>query len=345
MKESDISKADKLRGMADLEFEDEDYSPSAAVGPQPVATTELVMTSAQTGQRIDQALAQLMPDVSRSRLAALIKDGLVLVDGARSTPKRKLNGMERVQVTMPARAEDQAYLPEQMPLTILFEDASVIVLDKPPGLVVHPAAGNWSGTLLNGLLQHDAALARVPRAGIVHRLDKDTSGLMVVARTEAAQFNLVQQLQARTVRREYVALVQGQVPRDGTVTAPLGRHPRARTKMAVVEGSRGKQAITHYSVTERMARHTLIECRLETGRTHQIRVHMQSIGFPLEGDVTYGARRCPPIVEAVARFKRQALHARRLAFQHPATQQLVSFEASVPADLEALIDAAREVAE
>ena len=300
------------------------------------------MTQAQAGLRLDQAVAQLLPNVSRSRITAFIKEGLVLVDGATATPKQKIGGLEHVLVTLRARDEDLAFQPEPMALQIVHQDDAVIVINKPPGLVVHPAAGNWSGTLLNGLLHHDPALARVPRAGIVHRLDKDTSGLMVVARTEAAQLDLVRQLQARTVGREYVALAQGRVPHDGTVDAPLGRHPRVRTKMAVVPEERGgKLAITHYKVIERMALHTLVECRLETGRTHQIRVHMQSIGFPLEGDTIYGARNVAAMLHAVQAFNRQALHARRLAFVHPLTGKPVAFEAPLPADMQQLIEAAR----
>ena len=301
------------------------------------------MPAAFAGQRLDQALAGLLPDQSRTRLAALIRDQAVAVDGVPQSVRYKVVAGQKVAVTLTPRAADLAYAPEPMALAIVYQDADVLVLDKPAGLVVHPAAGNWTGTLLNGLLHHDPRLARVPRAGIVHRLDKDTSGLMVVAMNEAAQLDLVRQLQARTVRREYLALAQGNVRFDGTVDAPLGRHPRVRTRMAVVAA--GKPAVTHYRVIERTPLHTLLECRLETGRTHQIRVHMQSLGHPLEGDTTYGARTLasgPALKDAVAAFGRQALHAQRLAFDHPATKKPVSFAAAIPADLQALIAAARQ---
>jgi 23S rRNA pseudouridine1911/1915/1917 synthase len=330
----------------DLEFEDEDYSPSTPSAPDQENRLSLTLGPEHAGLRLDQALAVLLPDTSRSRLAVLIKEGAVQVEGKPAAPKDKMRGSERISVHLKPRAEDQAFQPEPIPLAIVHEDKAVLVIDKPPGLVVHPAAGNWTGTLLNGLLHHDAALAQVPRAGIVHRLDKDTSGLMVVAKTEAAQLDLVRQLQARTVKREYVALAQGAVARDGTVDAPIGRHPKARTKMAVVaEAQGGKAAVTHYRVLERMPFHTLVECRLETGRTHQIRVHMQSLGFPLEGDTTYGARKLPAsaaLKTAIDSFQRQALHARKLAFVHPATRKQVEFQSALPADIETLIEAARQ---
>lgn len=330
----------------DLEFEDEDYSPSTPSASEPDQHLTLTLGTAHGGLRLDQALAALLPDTSRSRLAVLIKEGAVLVDGKAAAPKDKMRGSERVTVHLKPRVEDQAFQPEAMPLAVVHEDAAVLIIDKPPGLVVHPAAGNWTGTLLNGLLHHDPRLAQVPRAGIVHRLDKDTSGLMVVAKTEAAQLDLVRQLQARSVKREYVALAQGSAPKEGTVDAPIGRHPRVRTRMAVVAEERGgKPAVTHYRVLERMPHHTLLECRLETGRTHQIRVHMQSLHLSLEGDAIYGARNLPAISTdlraAIQAFQRQALHARRLAFAHPATRKQVEFESALPDDMEALISAAR----
>ena len=244
-------------------------------------------------------------------------------------------------VTLKARDEDLAFQPEEMALDVVFEDAAVMVINKPPGLVVHPAAGNWSGTLLNGLLHRAPQLARIPRAGIVHRLDKDTSGLMMIAMTDIAQVELVRQLQARSVKREYVALVQGRVSHDGSVDSPIGRHPRHRTKMAVV--GNGKPALTHYRVLERFNLHTLVECRLETGRTHQIRVHMQSIKHPLEGDAVYGGKSVGDndLRDAIAHFNRQALHAQKLSFVHPLTGTTVSFEVPLPADMQALIDAVR----
>jgi 23S rRNA pseudouridine1911/1915/1917 synthase len=217
----------------------------------------------------------------------------------------------------------------------VYEDDAVIVIDKPPGLVVHPGSGNWSGTLANALLHHAPALAAVPRAGIVHRLDKDTSGLLVVAKTVTAQTHLVRQLQARSVKREYLALVHGRVARGGKVAAPIGRHPAHRTRMAVVSG--GKEAVTHYEVRERFEHATLLVCRLETGRTHQIRVHMHSIGHPLVGDPVYGRRVAP--AGPLAAFRRQALHAERLGLIHPVTGQPMSWHAPLPADLRGLLAA------
>ena len=254
------------------------------------------------------------------------------VDGDTVSPRVKMWGGERVRVTPGADPEALAYRPQEIPLDIVYEDDSVIVINKRAGLVVHPGSGNWEGTLLNALLQHAPALKAVPRAGIVHRLDKDTSGLLVVAKTITAQTHLVRQLQAHTVAREYAAVVHGRLERDGKVDAPIGRHPVSRTRMAVV--ARGKPAVTHYHVAARYRDATLLECQLETGRTHQIRVHLASIGHPLVGDPVYGpraARREP------RRFHRQALHARRLAFIHPATERTVSWEAPLPADMLELI--------
>ncbi len=333
--------------MVDLELEDDDYisipSPLLSSGLAPALSekVELEIPFSCAGLRLDQALAALLPQQSRSRLTALIREGAVLVEGAAAIAKRKVIGGEKVLVTLRARDEDLAFGPEEMALDVVFEDAAVMVINKPPGLVVHPAAGNWSGTLLNGLLYRAPQLARIPRAGIVHRLDKDTSGLMMVAMTDIAQVELVRQLQARSVKREYVALVQGRVSSDGSVDAPIGRHARVRTKMAVV--GNGKSALTHYRVLERFALHTLLECRLETGRTHQIRVHMQSIKHPLEGDAVYGGK---PVTDgdlrdAIAHFNRQALHAQKLAFVHPLTHKTLNFEAPLPADMQALIDAVR----
>lgn len=335
-------KADTLRGMSDLEFEDEDYSPSDSTLPRRESFTA---TAADAGLRLDQFLARRLPDVSRTRLAELAKAGQVAVAGRAAEPKLRLAGFERIEIEIPPREQDLAFQPEPMDLAIVHADADVLVLDKPPGLVVHPAAGNWQGTLLNGLLHYDPALARVPRAGIVHRLDKDTSGLMVVARTEAAQTHLVRQLQARSVSREYVAIAQGHIAAPLRIEAPIGRHPRVRTRMAVVpEHQGGKFAATRVRPIEGLPVHTLIECQLETGRTHQIRVHLQSIGHPLEGDVTYGAKpwkQLPDWTAAVAVFGRQALHARKLAFVHPVSGATLEFESPVPADFARLLTALR----
>ncbi len=254
-----------------------------------------------------------------------------------SEPKRKLMGGEMLVLNEPEGIREPAEQPEDIPLDIVFEDEELLVIDKPPGLVVHPGSGNWSGTLMNALLHHVPGIADVPRAGIVHRLDKDTSGLLVVAKTLAAQTDLVRQLQARTVRRQYLAVVSGIVASNGTVAAPIGRHRVHRVKMAVVpETLGGKPAVTHFRVLEEYAHSTLLECSLETGRTHQIRVHMASIKHPLVGDPVYGKvdPRVPP-------FHRQALHATRLGLVHPLTRRLQQWEAPPPADMLMLLETLR----
>jgi len=295
-----------------------------------------------SGARVDQALAQVFPQFSRSRLTQWIKQGKVTVDGLVPKPKDAVLGGEHVEVVADSMPEEQTVAAEPIPLDIVYEDEALIVINKPPGLVVHPAAGNWDGTLQNALLHHAPELAGVPRAGIVHRLDKETSGLMVVARTLTAHKSLVEQLQARTVSREYLALVYGTVVAGGTVEGNIGRHPVDRKRMAVVEG--GKPAITHYRVEARFAYHTLLRVKLETGRTHQIRVHMAHIHHPIVGDPVYGGRLRIPAgaseaVQTTLRgFRRQALHATRLELQHPASGELVHWEASMPADMQALVD-------
>lgn len=293
-------------------------------------TVELKIPAESAGQRLDVALQRLLPEYSRARIQAWLKAGQIRVDGRLLAPKALVCGDECVRVNVTPQPGDQAFTAEAIALEIVFEDRALIVINKPAGLVVHPGSGNWSGTLLNALLHHAPELAAIPRAGIVHRLDKDTSGLMVVARSLSAQTDLVRQLQARTVRREYLALVHGIVARDGEVDASIGRHPTQRTKMAVVE--RGRSARTFYEVIERYARHTLVRCRLETGRTHQIRVHMQSIGHPLVGDPVYGARSLGP------KFARQALHAEHLALVHPDGGVPMEWRAPLPEDMRSLID-------
>jgi len=288
------------------------------------------------GLRLDQALARLLSDHSRSRLQTWIRDGRVRVDGEASDPKRKLRGGETLAVLEAEAPAQSDVVPEDMPLNIVHEDASLLVIAKPAGLVVHPGSGNWSGTLMNGLLFRVPALAGLPRAGIVHRLDKDTSGLMVVAKTLPAQTDLVRQLQARTVKRQYLALAWGEVARDGIVDAPMARHPSQRTKMAVVPG--GKPARTRYRVLEHFPGMTLVECSLETGRTHQIRVHMASIKHPLVGDPVYGPRHPPLAAPLVARtFPRQALHAFRLGLIHPESGEEMNWEMPAPEDFQGLL--------
>lgn len=296
------------------------------------------------GLRLDQALVELFPEFSRSRLQDWIKSGCVQVDGRSLRAKDKMCGGERVELRaeLEEAGADQA---QDIPLAIVFEDASLIIVDKPAGLVVHPAAGHWDGTLVNALLHYAPELAAVPRAGIVHRLDKDTSGLLMVARTLQAHKILVEQLQARAVEREYLAVVQGCITAGGTVDAPLGRHPTDRKRFAVRE--EGKPAVTHYRVAERYAHHTLARLKLETGRTHQIRVHMAHIHYALVGDPVYGRLRLPAgagaaLTEALRGFRRQALHATRLALVHPETGEHCQWESPMPDDMQALVQALRE---
>ena len=297
----------------------------------------LVVPPEHAGLRLDAALARLLPEQSRSRLQAWMKQGRVTVDGVAADAKRKMWGGERVEVDAAASPAEMQHRPEAIALSVVFEDDQLLVVDKPAGLVVHPGSGNWSGTMMNALLHHVPSLAELPRAGIVHRLDKDTSGLLVVAKTEAVQTALVRQLQARTVKRHYLALVHGLVSGEGVVDAPIGRHPVHRTRMAVV--SRGRVARTHYAPRERFANATLVECRLETGRTHQIRVHMASIDHPLVGDPVYGRRKSGDA--RLDGFARQALHAWRLSLVHPATGGIMQWQAPLPADFAALLEAIR----
>jgi 23S rRNA pseudouridine1911/1915/1917 synthase len=295
------------------------------------------------GQRLDQALAQMFPEHSRSRLTAWLREGHIRIDALSAKPRQPVWGGEQVSLASQPDPESGAYLPEPISLDIVFEDATVIVLDKPAGLVVHPGSGNWQGTMLNALLHHQSLLEAIPRAGIVHRLDKDTSGLLVVAKTLEAQTHLVRQLQARSVTRDYLALVYGRIDRDGEIEAPIGRDPRHRTRMAVV--ARGKPSRTLYRVLRRFEALTLLECSLATGRTHQIRVHLHSLGHPLVGDTVYretNRRAGAPVrstADRVARFARQALHAARLAFVHPASGQALRFESPLPQDMRELIAA------
>lgn len=307
----------------------------------------LVIPSSMAGSRLDQALPKLLPDYSRSRLQAWIKEELVRVDGQAAIAKQKVWGGEKIEVQPQANPDELAFTAEDIALDIVYEDEHILVINKPAGMVVHPAAGNWQGTLLNALLHHAPQLKELPRAGIVHRLDKDTSGLLVVAKTIAAQTSLVRQLQARTVKREYRAIVWGEVWQNGKVETQIGRDPRSRTRMAVTRVG-GKPAVTHYEVLERFAVHTYLRCRLETGRTHQIRVHMQHIGAPLVGDPVYGLRGIVPhrvmtqtLRDALSGFKRQALHAVRLGLIHPATGEAMEWQAELPADMKALLEAMR----
>ena len=297
------------------------------------------------GQRFDQILPGLFPGHSRSHLAGEVKAGRIRLDGREVPPRTRVLGGEVVDW----QRSDAPVLgdrPEAIDLAIVFEDDHLLVLDKPAGLVVHPGAGNPAGTLLNALLYRDAKLAQVPRAGIVHRLDKDTSGLLVVARSLPAQTALVAKLAARDIHRRYVAVVNGVPVAGGTVDAPLDRHPTDRLRRAVQEG--GRPAITHYRVREKFRAHASLQCELESGRTHQIRVHMAHAGWPLVGDPLYGRGlklprgATPRLAEALRGFRRQALHAEHLAFAHPVTGEALAFDAEPPQDLRDLLDALRE---
>jgi 23S rRNA pseudouridine1911/1915/1917 synthase len=296
------------------------------------------------GLRLDQALAELFPDYSRSRLQNWIKTGEVTLDGRAPRAKEKVAGGETVTlITRFEEVIDDA--PQAIPLEIIHEDEDLLIVNKPAGLVVHPAAGHRDGTLVNALLHHAPELARLPRSGIVHRIDKDTSGLLMVARSVPAHKILVERLQAREIEREYLAVAHGRMTAGGTVDAALGRHPTDRKRFAVREG--GRDAVTHYRVVERFALHTLLRLKLETGRTHQIRVHLAHIRHPLVGDPVYGGRpRLPAgasaeLIEALRGFRRQALHAARLGLAHPATGEFMAWEAPVPEDMLNLLAALR----
>lgn len=317
--------------------DDDGVADSVEPSPDADVPTRLTAGPEAAGGRLDKWLAQRLPDHSRSRLQRWIADGHVRIDGRIAQVRDPVHDGDEVVVAPQPGAADTAFVAEDVALDIVFEDAALIVVDKRAGLVVHPAAGNWSGTVLNGLLHRDPSLASVPRAGIVHRLDKDTSGLMVVARTIAAQTDLVRQLQARTVGRTYLAIVHGTPPPFGRIDRPIGRDPRERTRMAAFDVKPGrdtppgaKPAATRFetlaTATAGRGTASLVVCRLETGRTHQIRVHLQSIGHPLVGDATYGGARGP------VAFGRQALHAWRLALLHPTSHAETAWRADPPTD-------------
>ena len=309
------------------------------------APLHAIVPDSSAGRRFDAVLAELFPDYSRSRLSTWIKSGDARLNGEVVRPRDPVRGGE--QVTLSVVLEVQTHSePEDIALDVLYEDEHVIVIDKPAGLVVHPGAGNPAGTLVNALLHRDPSLNALPRAGIVHRLDKDTSGVMVVARTLPAHTALIDQLSSRAVHRQYLAVVVGALVSGGTANAAIDRHPRDRIRMAVRDD--GREAVTHYRLRERFRAHTLLECRLETGRTHQIRVHMQHLKHPIVGDPLYGGPlklprgATPELVEALRGFRRQALHAETLEFAHPVSGERIRCTAAVPADMVALADRLRE---
>lgn len=297
------------------------------------------------GMRLDQALASCWPDYSRSRIQDWIKDGAITVDGQPVRPRVTVLGGEQVELTAEVSEEVEAE-PQDIELDILYEDDDLIVINKSPDMVVHPAAGNPDGTLVNALLFHDPSLAALPRAGIVHRLDKQTSGVMVVAKSLAAHKHLVDALARREIKREYDAIVVGHLIAGGTVDAPIGRHARDRQRQAVTPG--GKHAVTHYRIEQHFGEHTWLRVSLETGRTHQIRVHMAHIRHPIVGDPVYGGRpKLPPgasdeLIDLLRHFGRQALHARFLTLAHPTTGEEMTFEAPLPLDMLELIDVLTE---
>ncbi|HET8584532.1 MAG TPA: 23S rRNA pseudouridine(1911/1915/1917) synthase RluD [Casimicrobiaceae bacterium] len=293
------------------------------------------------GMRLDQALARMLPEHSRTRLKAWIDAGQVTVDAAAWNARDRVAGGERIDVAAPAGDVALVDEPEDIALAVVFEDDALLVLNKPAGLVVHPGSGNRAGTLLNALLHHDPALASLPRAGIVHRLDKDTSGLMVVAKTTQAQTALVRELAAHRIAREYLAIARGDLARAVVVDAPIGRHPTQRTTMAVV--ARGKPARTHVDIVERFGIATQLRCTLETGRTHQIRVHLAAIGHPLVGDPAYGGRQARNVAQPMPAFARQALHAARLSLAHPIGGKTMTWNAAPPPDFAALVEALRRI--
>jgi 23S rRNA pseudouridine1911/1915/1917 synthase len=311
-----------------------------SIPAQDTAVRTAVVPDAASGRRFDAVLAELFPQFSRSRLAEWIKSGDALLDGRQVRPRDPVRGGETVTLTVVLEIQTRSE-PEDIALDVLYEDEDVFVLNKPAGLVVHPGAGNPAGTLVNALLHRDASLATLPRAGIVHRLDKDTSGVMVVARTLTAHTALVAQLSAREVHRQYLAVVVGALVSGGTADAPIDRHPRDRLRQTVRED--GREAVTHYRLRERFRAHTLLECRLETGRTHQIRVHMAHIKHPIIGDPLYGGPLKLPkgatteLVESLRSFKRQALHAETLEFIHPLSGEPIRCSTPMPADMQALV--------
>ena len=309
-------------------------------------SVDLEMPADLAGQRLDSALARLMPQHSRTRIKGWIEAGQVRVGRLPCKPRDLVVAGTRVNILVTVADPRSDVLPENIPLTILHEDKEILVIDKPVGLVVHPGAGNTHHTLQNALLGFDPSLASLPRAGIIHRLDKDTSGLLVVARTAEAHTSLTRQLMARTVAREYLALCVGVMTGGGTIDEPIGRHRADRLRMTVRED--GRSAVTHYRVLERFRAHTYLNVKLETGRTHQIRLHLSHVRYPIAGDQVYGGRfalpkgATQPLIDTLRAFKRQALHAATLALEHPASGERLSVSSPLPADFAALLQALRD---
>jgi 23S rRNA pseudouridine1911/1915/1917 synthase len=305
----------------------------------------IIIPERMAGSRLDSSLAEMLPDYSRSKITAWIKSGDALINQKTFKPKDKVSGTEIVCLTLNQKQSND-WIAEKIPLNVVYEDEDIIVVNKQFGLVTHPGAGNWIGTLANALLYYDPALSTLDRAGIVHRLDKNTSGLMVVARNEKSQKYLVEQLQNHSVDREYSAIVYGHMIAGGTVDEPIGRDPKDRVKQAVLMS--GKEATTHYRAIDRFKSHTHVKAILETGRTHQIRVHLSHVGHSLIGDPMYGGRvRFPKkaseeLKEALLNFKRQALHSKKLTLTHPISGELMSWKAPLPDDMEGLLDALKK---
>jgi len=301
---------------------------------------EIKLTDECAGARLDSALARLLPQYSRSKIKEWIDAGLITINGKEGKPKDKVKSGDNIVIAAHLEKQ-QTDTPENIKLDFVYEDDDIIIINKPAGLVVHPAVGNYAGTLLNALLYHDTNLAKLPRAGIIHRLDKETSGLMLITKTLEAHTFLVRQLQKRHITRQYKAIVCGRLISGGQVDAPIGRHPRLRTHMAVVDS--GKEAVTHYRILQRFNNYTLLDVTLETGRTHQIRVHMAHKKYPIVGDKTYGGRlhfakgESAEVIEAIRHLPRQALHAYKLGFTHPTTREHVEYVVKLPDDLENLL--------
>jgi len=306
---------------------------------------KIIIPARMKGARLDSSLSEMLPNFSRSKITSWIKSGDALINKKLFKPKDKSNGSEIVFLTLNQK-DTNDWVAEKIPLNVVYEDEDIIVINKQFGLVTHPGAGNWTGTLANALLYYDPNLSRLDRAGIVHRLDKNTSGLMVIARNEKAQKYLVEQLQNHSVEREYSAIVYGHMIAGGTIDEPIGRDPRDRVKQAVL--SNGKSALTHYRAIDRFKSHTHVKAILETGRTHQIRVHLSHVGHSLIGDPMYGGRvRFPKkaseeLKEALLSFKRQALHSKKLTLIHPISGELMSWKAALPDDMKGLLEALKK---